>query len=64
MKHRLTQSEFGDIIYRSKDYVYLIESDKTSPSLKELQMLSKKLNEPVIMIIMYGLSVKQVLDIK
>jgi DNA-binding XRE family transcriptional regulator len=64
MRHNLTQSEFGELIYRSKDYVYLMETDKTEPSLKELQMISKKLNEPVIMIIMYGLSVSQVINTK
>lgn len=64
VKHGLNQSQFGDLFLRNKDYVYLLESDKTVPSPKELQMISKKLDEPLLMFIMYGLSVSQVIDIK
>lgn len=64
VKHGLNQSQFGDLFLRNKDYVYLLESDKTLPSPKELQMMSEKLDEPLLMFIMYGLSVSQVIDIK
>ncbi len=64
VKHGLNQSQFGDIFLRNKDYVYLLESDKTMPSPKELQMISKKLDEPLLIFIMYGISVSQAIDIK
>lgn len=64
VKHGLNQSQFGDIFLRNKDYVYLIENDKTVPTAKELQMISKSLDEPLLIFIMYGISVSQVIDIK
>ena len=64
IKHGLNQSQFGDIILRNKDYVYLLENDKTKPSVKELQMIGEKLDEPLLKYIMYGITISQVLEIK
>ena len=61
MRHNLTQVEFGELFYRSKDYVYLLESNKTVPNIEELELISKKLNEPVVMLVMYGLCIKDII---
>ena len=61
MRHGLNQSEMGDLFYRNKDYVYKIESDKMTPTFEELKIIGEKLNEPIITLVMYGLSIKQIL---
>lgn len=62
MRHGLTQSQMGDLFFRNKDYVYLIENDKAVPSAKELKTISEKLEEPIIMLVMYGLTINQILE--
>lgn len=49
---------------RNKDYVYLLENDKTVPTSKELQMISEKLDEPLLIYIMYGISIYKVIESK
>ena len=61
MRHNLTQLEFGELFYRSKDYVYLLENNKTVPKIEELKLISKRLNEPIVMLVMYGLSIQEVI---
>lgn len=61
MRHNLTQVEFGELFYRSKDYVYLLETNKAVPKNEELKLISKKLNEPVVMYVMYGLRVEELI---
>lgn len=61
MRHGLNQSEMGDLFFRNKDYVYKIESDKMTPTFEELKIIGEKLNEPIITLVMYGLSIKQIL---
>ena len=60
VKHGLNQSQFGDLFLRNKDYVYLIENDKKVPTAKELQMMSEKLNEPLLIFIMYGICISEI----
>ena len=62
MRHGLTQAQMGDLFYRNKDYVYLIENDKTIPTSKELEIISEKLEEPIVLLIMYGLSIKEIIN--
>lgn len=62
VKHGLNQSQFGDLFLRNKDYVYLIENDKTVPTAKELQMMSEKLDEPLLIFIMYGVSISKIVE--
>lgn len=62
MRHGLNQSEMGDLFYRNKDYVYKIESDKMTPTSEELKIISEKLNEPIIALVMYGLSIKEIIN--
>lgn len=64
LRHGLNQTQFGDLFYRTKDYVYLIEDNKKIPTSKELQLISNKLGEPVIMLVMYGLVAKDLIDMK
>ena len=64
LRHGLNQAQFGDIFYRTKDYVYLIESNQRVPTAKELQLISNQLGEPVIMLVMYGLVAKDLIDMK
>ena len=61
-RHGLTQAQMGDLFFRNKDYVYLVENNKTVPTAKELAVISEKLNEPLVMLITYGLSISQVLE--
>ena len=61
MRHGLTQAQMGDLFYRNKDYVYLIENDKTIPTSKELEIISEKLEEPIILLVMYGLSIRELI---
>ena len=61
-RHGLTQAEMGNLFYRNKDYVYLIEANKAKPTVKELAIISKELNEPLVTVIMYGLSISQALE--
>ena len=60
-RHNLTQSEMGDIFLRNKDYVYMLENNKAVPKKEELELISKELNEPVVMLIMYGLCIQDVI---
>ena len=60
-RHNLTQSEMGDIFLRNKDYVYMIENNKVVPKIEELELISKKLDEPVVMLVMYGLCIKDII---
>lgn len=60
-RHSLTQSEMGDIFLRNKDYVYMIENNKVVPKTEELELISKKLNEPIVMLVMYGLCIKDII---
>ena len=62
MRHNMTQSEFGDICFRNKDYVSMWENDKTKPSLKELTVLANKLNEPVLLLVTYGVAFNEVIE--
>lgn len=62
MRHGLNQSQFGDLIYRNKDYIYLIENDKTVPTAKEMKTISEKLGEPLIMFIYVGFSVNEIVS--
>ena len=64
LRHGLNQTQFGDLFYRTKDYVYLIEDNQKIPTSKELQLISTKLGEPVIMLVMYGLVAKDLIDMK
>lgn len=59
-RHGLTQTQMGDIFYRNKDYVYLLENDKATPTVEELKLISEKLDEPVVMLVMYGLAVNKI----
>lgn len=58
----MTQAEFGDICFRNKDYVSMWENDKTKPSLKELTVLANKLNEPVLLLVTYGVAFNEVIE--
>lgn len=62
MRHNMTQAEFGDICFRNKDYVSMWENDKTKPSLKELTVLANKLNEPVLLLVTYGVAFNEVIE--
>lgn len=62
MCHNLTQEEMGDLFFRNRDYVRLIENNKALPTNKELMLLSEKLNEPILKIIMYGVAVSQAIE--
>ena len=64
LRHGLNQTQFGDLFYRTKDYVYLIENNEKVPTAKELQLISTQLGEPVIMLVMYGLVAKDLIDMK
>ena len=62
MCHNLTQAEMGDLFFRNRDYVRLVENNKALPTSKELVIISEKLNEPIIKLVMYGLSINQILE--
>ena len=62
MSHNLTQEEMGNLFYRNKDYIYKVESGKIVPTMKELEIISKKLKEPVVLLVMYGISIQQLLE--
>ena len=62
MSHNLTQEEMGNLFYRNKDYIYKIENNKIVPNFKELEIISKKLKEPIVLLVMYGMSIQQLLE--
>lgn len=62
MRHGMTQAEFGDMCYRNKDMISKWENDKEQPTIKELSQLSLKLNEPVLLLITYGMALNDVLE--
>lgn len=64
MRHGMNQTQFGDLFFRNKDYVYLIENDKAVPTAQEMQLISEKLNEPLIMFIYVGFSVNKIMAVK
>ena len=64
MRHNMTQSEFGDICYRNKDMVSRCENDKEQPTIQELTQLAKKLREPVLLLVTYGVAVNDILETK
>lgn len=55
--HFLNQTQMGDLILRNKDYVYMLENNQRVPTQEELDIISKKLNEPIVMLIMYGMAI-------
>ena len=64
MRHNLTQSEMGDICMRSKDWIYLVENGKLNPSNEDLVILGNKLDEPLLLLISYGITINSLFALK
>ena len=64
MLHGLNQTELGNMCFRTKDYIYLIENGKAKPTSEELYLISEKLEEPILKLITYGMVAEQLLDLK
>lgn len=62
--HGLNQTELGDLMYRNRDFVYMVENGRTSPTVKDLIELSKALNEPILLYVAYGITFNDMLDTK
>lgn len=60
--HFLNQTQMGDLILRNKDYVYMLENNQRVPTKEELDIISKKLNEPIVTLIMYGMAIESLIS--
>lgn len=56
-KHKISQTEFANMCMRSKDWVYLIEtnSTRTRVTKQDLILLSENLNEPLLKTLAIGM---------
>lgn len=56
-KHGLNQTDFANLCYRNRDWVYLVEnnSHKTSVEKKDLFYLAESLDEPLLKTIAVGM---------
>jgi DNA-binding XRE family transcriptional regulator len=62
-RHSLTQSDIGNICLRSKDWVYMVENGKLEPTNEDLALISKELQEPLLLLITYGKTIQQLFKI-
>jgi transcriptional regulator with XRE-family HTH domain len=60
--HGLNQTELGDLMYRNRDFVYLVENGRATPNVKDLVELSKALSEPLLLYVAYGITLNDVLE--
>lgn len=60
-QHKMNQTDFAEICMRTRDWLYLIESNsnRTSISKQDLVMLSEGLNEPLLKTIAVGMTYEE-----